>query len=151
MLEDIRKGQGDVKLTREEFERRLRERFADPSFESVEPQVRDVIDVAWQAYDEYRKSPRTRKAGAGFADPEFELPIEWLDTRGRIQQAEREHKDSSRRARILLGRHPIRAGDDIQLASAQYFQQMLARPLELFVAFDDRLIDAARGEGLKVR
>lgn len=55
------------------------------------------------------------------------------------------------RARILLGRHPIRAGDAIQLASAQYFQQMLARPLELFVAFDDRLIDAARGEGLKVR
>ena len=102
MAEDIRKGQGDVKLTREEFERRLRERFADPAFEPVEPQVRDVIDVAWKAYDEYRKSPRTRKAGAGFADPEFELPIEWLDTRGRIQQAEREHKDSSRRGRILL-------------------------------------------------
>lgn len=55
------------------------------------------------------------------------------------------------RARILLNRHPLRAGDAIQLASAQYFQQMLARPLELFLAFDDRLIDAARAEGLKVR
>jgi predicted nucleic acid-binding protein len=54
------------------------------------------------------------------------------------------------RARILLSKHPIRAGDAIQLASAQYFQQMLARPLELFVAFDDRLIDAARAEGLDV-
>jgi hypothetical protein len=41
--------------------------------------VRDVIEVAWQSYDEYRKSPRKRKAGPGFADPEFELPVEWLE------------------------------------------------------------------------
>ena len=96
---DVRKGQGDVKLTREEFERRLRERFYDPAFESVERQIADIVDVAWKAYDEYRKSPRTRKAGPGFADPEFELPIEWLETRERIQQAEREQKDASRRRR----------------------------------------------------
>ena len=102
MTEDIRKGQGDVKLTRGEFERRLRDRFADPAFESLEPQVSEVIETAWSAYDEYRKSPRTRRAGAGFADPEFELPIEWLETRERIQQAERERKDTSRRARVLL-------------------------------------------------
>jgi uncharacterized protein len=55
------------------------------------------------------------------------------------------------RARILLARYPIRAGDAVQLASAQYFQQMLARPLELFVAFDDRLNEVARAEGLKMR
>ena len=36
MTVDVRKGQGDVKLTREEFERRLRERFYDPEFEKVE-------------------------------------------------------------------------------------------------------------------
>jgi hypothetical protein len=75
MAVDVRKGQGDVKLTREAFERRLRERFYDPGFEKVERQVADVIDVGWKAYDEYHKSPRTRKAGPGFADPEFELPI----------------------------------------------------------------------------
>ena len=33
MAVDVRKGQGDVKLTREEFERRLRERFYDPAFD----------------------------------------------------------------------------------------------------------------------
>jgi hypothetical protein len=43
MATDIRKGQGDVTLTREEFERRLRERFYDPEFENVERQVADVI------------------------------------------------------------------------------------------------------------
>jgi multimeric flavodoxin WrbA len=98
----VRKGQGDVKLTREEFERRLRERFYDPEFEGVGRQIDDVIEVAWKAYDAYRKSPRTRKAGPGFADRELELPIEWLDTRDRMQQAEREQKDPGRPARVLL-------------------------------------------------
>jgi multimeric flavodoxin WrbA len=99
---DVRKGQGEVKLTREEFERRLRERFHDPAFQHVERQIAEIVDVAWQSYDEYRKSPRRRKAGPGFADPEFELPIEWLETRARIQQAEREQKDASRPGRVLL-------------------------------------------------
>ena len=35
MAIEIRKGQGDVKLTREEFERRLRQRFHYPLFENV--------------------------------------------------------------------------------------------------------------------
>jgi multimeric flavodoxin WrbA len=99
---DVRRGQGDVKLTREEFERRLRERFSDPEFQSVDRQIADIVDVAWNAYDQYRKSPRKRKAGPGFADPEFELPVEWLDTRVRIQQAEREQKDTTRPGRVLL-------------------------------------------------
>ena len=102
MAVDVRKGQGDVKLTRDEFERRLRERFFDPEFQTVERQIRDVIDVAWQVYDEYHKSPRTRKAGPGFADPEFELPIEWLETRERIRQAAREQADAGRPGRVLL-------------------------------------------------
>jgi len=102
MAVEVRKGQGDVKLTRDEFERRLRERFYDPAFQDVARQLSDIIDVAWTAYDKYRKSPRTRKAGPGFADPEFELPIEWLETRDRIQQAERERRDSARSGRILL-------------------------------------------------
>jgi multimeric flavodoxin WrbA len=102
MAIDVRKGQGDVKLTRDEFERRLRERFFDPAFQKVERQIAEVVDVAWQAYDEYHKSPRKRKAGPGFADPEFELPVEWLETREKIQQAEREQKDSSRPGRVLL-------------------------------------------------
>ena len=99
---EIRTGQGNVKLDREEFERRLRERFYDPAFDSVAPQIADVVEVAWKAYDEYRKSPRTRKAGPGFADPEFELPIEWLETRQAVEAAELAQKDTSRRGRILL-------------------------------------------------
>ena len=101
-MAEIRKGQGDVKLTREEFERRLRERFYDLEFGAVERQVGEIVEVAWHVYDEYHKSPRKRKAGPGFADPEFELPIEWLETRARIQQAEQEQRDANRRGRVLL-------------------------------------------------
>jgi multimeric flavodoxin WrbA len=98
----VRKGQGDVKLTRAEFESRLRERFSDPVFQHVTRQVGDVVDAAWRVYDEYHKSPHKRRAGSGFADPDFELPIEWLETRERIQQAERERKETSRPGRVLL-------------------------------------------------
>src|SRR5688572_12177836 len=102
MATDAREGQGDVKLTRDEFERRLRERFYDPEFQNVERQTTDIIDVAWRAYDEYLKSPRKRTAGRRFADPEIELPIERRETRERSQQAEREHEDASRPGRVLL-------------------------------------------------
>jgi multimeric flavodoxin WrbA len=99
---EVRKGQGDVAITREEFERRFREHFYDPEFQRVEHQLADVIDVAWKAYTDYHKSPRHRKAGPGFANPDHELPIEWLDTHDRIQQAEREQRDASRPGRVLL-------------------------------------------------
>ena len=42
----VRKGQGDVALTREEFNRRFRDRFYDPAFEAVQRQLTDVMDVA---------------------------------------------------------------------------------------------------------
>ncbi len=102
MTVSVRKGQGDVKLTREAFERRLRERFDDPAFQTVEGQLADIIDVAWKVYDEYHKSPRRREAGPGFARPEVELPIEWLETREAIQQAEWQQKAGAGPGRVLL-------------------------------------------------
>ena len=98
----VRKGQGSRKLTKEEFSRRWRQRFYDPAFDRMAGTLDELAEIAWASYDKYRKSPRTRKAGPGFADPEFELSVEWLETRERIQQAEREQKDESRRSRILL-------------------------------------------------
>ena len=99
---EVRTGQPDVKLTRQEFERRLGERFYDPAFDAVREQIEQVIDVAWDGYDEYRKSPRTRKAGPGFFDPEFDLPVEWLKARQAIEEAQRRHEDPSAPRRVLL-------------------------------------------------
>jgi predicted nucleic acid-binding protein len=53
------------------------------------------------------------------------------------------------RAQLLLQRHPLRAGDAIQLASCLYLQEELEDEAS-FVAFDERLITAARAEQLKV-
>jgi multimeric flavodoxin WrbA len=97
-----RKGQGDVKLTRDEFARRLGERFFDPLFDGLRGDVDRIVDVAWRVYDEYHKSPRKRPAGAGFADPAYELPIEWLTAREAILQAQRRHDAPDRPSRILL-------------------------------------------------
>jgi predicted nucleic acid-binding protein len=52
-------------------------------------------------------------------------------------------------ARALLLRHSLPAGDAIQLASCLYIQRELGRPVP-FVAFDRRLLEAAREEGLTV-
>ena len=98
----VRRGQGDVKLSREEFERRLRERFYDPEFDRVAAELDRVVEVAWTAYDSYRKSPRTRPAGEGFADPQFELPVEWLQAREAIAAAAREHDDPLSPPRLLV-------------------------------------------------
>lgn len=53
------------------------------------------------------------------------------------------------RARALFQRHAIRASDAIQLASCLYLQLQLGEPITM-IAFDGRLIDAARLEGLKI-
>lgn len=101
-MPDVRKGQTKVALSREEFERRIRERFYDPAFERIDDRLRDAIDVAWDSYHEYRKSPRKRKAGPGFEDPDFELPVEWLETRDRIRAAQEAQQKPQAPSRILL-------------------------------------------------
>jgi predicted nucleic acid-binding protein len=51
------------------------------------------------------------------------------------------------RAQALVRRHALRAGDAIQLASCLYIREALGEDTS-FVAFDDRLADAARLEDL---
>lgn len=53
----------------------------------------------------------------------------------------------SAKARTLLQRHPLRASDAIQLASCLYLQEQLGEDLAI-VAFDSRLSEAARHEGV---
>jgi predicted nucleic acid-binding protein len=48
----------------------------------------------------------------------------------------------------LVTRRALRAGDAVQLASALYLQTRTGGKIQ-FVAYDMRLIEAARAEGLK--
>jgi multimeric flavodoxin WrbA len=91
-----------VPLTREEFRRRFFARFYDPAFDDVKVELERICERAWDGYIRYRKSPRTRAAGSGFADPSFELPVEWLEARAAIRAAEKRQKDPASASRILV-------------------------------------------------
>src|SRR5262245_55409032 len=99
---EVRKGQGDVQLERPEFDRRFREQFYDPAFRPFESQIQQLSDIAWEAYQQERKSPITQRAGEGFADPEYQLSIEWLEAREAIRRADREQQMESTPSRVLL-------------------------------------------------
>jgi multimeric flavodoxin WrbA len=98
----IRKGMPSVQLTKKEFARRFWSRFYDPAFDELSGEIETIIEKAWDGYRHYRKSPRARRAGRGFADPDFELPLEWLETRKAIQLAEKKQKARQSASRILL-------------------------------------------------
>ncbi len=53
----------------------------------------------------------------------------------------------ARTAVLLLARHPLRTGDSVQLASGLYLRRQVTEEVR-FLAYDGRLNDAARAEGL---
>lgn len=99
---DVRKGMPSVELSREEFERRFFSRYADPAFDAVQAELKAVAAAAWDGYINYRKAPRTRKAGAGFANPDYDLSLDWLSARDAILTAKAGHEDTALVPRILL-------------------------------------------------
>lgn len=99
---DVRKGMPSVELSREEFARRFFSRYADPAFDALQTELTAVAAAAWDGYINYRKAPRTRKAGAGFSDPDYDLSIDWLSARDAILAAQARHEDATLVPRILL-------------------------------------------------
>jgi multimeric flavodoxin WrbA len=99
---DIRKGMPPVKLSREEFEKRYRARFVDPAFEPLRRELDAIVAAAWDAYSHSRKAPVTRKAGPGFADPDYDISVDWLAARDAIVDAQRRHDDASEPPHILI-------------------------------------------------
>jgi multimeric flavodoxin WrbA len=99
---DVRKGMPSVELSREEFEQRYRSRFQDPAFEPLQRELDAIVNVAWDGYINSRKSPLTRKAGPGFADPEYQISVDWLAAHDAILAAQRRHDDASATPRILM-------------------------------------------------
>jgi hypothetical protein len=98
---DVRKGMPAVKLDRAEFERRYRSRFVDPAFKPLQREIDAIIGAAWDAYCHSRKAPVTRKAGSEFADPDYDISVDWLKARGAIEEAQRRHDDRKQKPRIL--------------------------------------------------
>ncbi|MES2977748.1 MAG: flavodoxin family protein [Pseudomonadota bacterium] len=101
-MTDVRKGQAPAKLERDAFHERFMQSFLDPAFGQDMQAVSRVEEIAWQAYAEGRKAPVTRKAGPGFADPDYELSVEWLQTRERLQAAQAVWANPAGASRVLL-------------------------------------------------
>jgi multimeric flavodoxin WrbA len=98
----VRRQDEYVPLTKEQFRSRFFARFYDPAFDEVRAELEKVCEKAWDGYIVYRKSPRKQPAGKALADPKFELPVEWLQTRAAIEAAKKRQKDSKSPARILI-------------------------------------------------
>jgi multimeric flavodoxin WrbA len=98
----VRKGQAPPYVDRIEFRRRFERRFFDPAFDAERDAIRRLEAIAWQAYHDGRKAPRTRRAGPGFADPGYETSVEWLETRDRLKAAEARWHDPQAPTRALV-------------------------------------------------
>ena len=98
----IRRGQATAQLAREEFSVRFRASFFDPEFRAEDSSIARLEEIAWRAYVDGRKAPRTQKAGAGYADPNYELSLDWIATKQRIGAAQLRWADPSLPSRVLV-------------------------------------------------
>ncbi|MBV6319739.1 flavodoxin family protein [Duganella violaceipulchra] len=98
----VRTGQAPAPLGRDEFHMQFMRSFQDPAFGPVRSALAQVEEIAWTSYRDGRKAPVTQKAGSGFADPDYELSVEWRATRDRLLAAEKRQKDVATRSRVLL-------------------------------------------------
>ena len=98
----VRKGQAGEHVSRAEFSRRFRQEFYDPAFRAHDGAIGTLEEIAWNAYSEGRKAPITEKAGPEFADPDYDLSVEWRETRERIHAADARRRDPSTPSRVLV-------------------------------------------------
>jgi multimeric flavodoxin WrbA len=89
-------------LTEAEFRARFASQFQDPVFRPLEADLERIAGAAWDAYSHHRKSPITRKAGPQFADPDYDLAVDWLAARDAIHAAQARHDDPDGPRRLLL-------------------------------------------------
>ncbi|MFC7514786.1 flavodoxin family protein [Herbaspirillum sp. GCM10030257] len=97
-----RTGQAPPKLTRDEFRVRFYRSYMDPAFDKARDALRSVEEIAWDNYIQGHKAPVIAKAGPGFADPDYDLSLEWREAHERLLAAEVRQKDPATPSRVLL-------------------------------------------------
>jgi len=96
-----RRGMPIPRLTPEQFRARFLEQFRDQAFAPLSAELEKLADAAWLTFRAGRKAAATRKAGPGYADPDYELAIDWLAAHEAIDAAQKRHEDKTK-PRILL-------------------------------------------------
>ena len=102
MKMQIRKGQAPGQIDRDAFHDRFMQPFQDPAFGAESESLKRIEILAWQAYEEGRKSPVTRKAGPGYADPDYDLSVDWIEAKQRIDAAQAAWGNPATKSRVLL-------------------------------------------------
>jgi multimeric flavodoxin WrbA len=97
-----RKGMPSPQLSEAEFRARFLSQYRDPAFAPLAAELDRVAAAAWQGYSQHRKAPHTRKAGPGFADPDYDLSVDWIAAREAIHAAQARHEDPTAASRVLL-------------------------------------------------
>jgi len=97
-----RKGQAPPTLGRDEFHLQFRRSFVDPAFSEIEDALAQVEQVAWNNYDGSHKAPLKEKAGPAFADPDYDMSVEWKASSQRLAELDRLQKDPDTPSRALL-------------------------------------------------
>ena len=98
----VRKGMPSPQLDEATFRERFLSRFADPAFEALSDELDHIATAAWDAYSNHRKAPKTRKAGPGYADPDYELAVDWLAAKAAVEAAQVRHDDAHGPCRVLI-------------------------------------------------
>ena len=99
---EVRKGQWGGLHPRDEFRARFRARFFDPAYRAEDAAISRLEEIAWEAYSQGRKAPITRKAGPEFQDPDYDLSVEWYETRNRLRAAQARWQDPATPSRVLV-------------------------------------------------
>ena len=136
----------DPTLSEAEFRVRYLSQFRDPAFRALDGELERIVSVAWDAYLQHRKAPMTRKAGPGFADPNYDLSVDWLAARDAIIAAKRRHDDRTGPKRFLLINCSARSEHTCPGEMSKSWR-LLELALEVFETADDaevRVLDLSR-------
>ena len=97
-----RKLMPSVELSEAEFRTRFHAQYVDPAFALIKAELDKVATVAWDGYINSRKSPLTHKAGPGYADPNYDLSVDWIKAKAAIDAAKARYEDTARAPRVLI-------------------------------------------------
>lgn len=97
-----RHGMPSPRLDEATFKARFRGQFTDPGFDTLSAELDRIADAAWDAYAHQRKAPRTVKAGPGYADPDYELAVDWVEAKAAVERAKADYETTDRPRRVLL-------------------------------------------------
>ena len=141
-----RKGMPETTLDHAAFRARYLERFQDPAFRALDAELEKVVQVAWDAYSNHRKAPATHKAGPEFADPDYDMSVDWLAARQAIVEAQARHDDKAGPLRFLIINCSARSEHTCpgEMSKSWRFAEMA---LDIFMAADDtdaKILDLSR-------